>query len=108
MTSPAWTIAPAHTTGTLTEPAVLLTVPCALIALDHTGNAIAVRSATSRTPASMIRPTTPCARAETASSYPNIPSVDSDVVVTTSTSPGRHSSIAAWIIRLSPGCDEIV
>ena len=87
MTSPAWTMAPAQTTGTLTEPGVALTVPWALIALAQTGNSIAVRSATSRTPASMIRPTTPCARADTASSSPNIPSVDSDVVVTTRTSP---------------------
>ena len=37
-----------------------------------------------------------------------MPSVDSDVVVTTRMSPGRHSSIAAWIIRLSPAWHEIV
>ena len=30
-------MAPAQTTGTLTEPAVALTVPCALIAFDQTG-----------------------------------------------------------------------
>ena len=56
----------------------------------------------------MIRPTTPWARADTPSSSPNIPSVDSEVVVTTRTSPGWQTSIAAWIIRLSPGADEIV
>ena len=56
----------------------------------------------------MTRPTTPCARADTASSSPNIPSVDSDVVVTTRMSPGSQTSIAAWIIRLSPGAHETV
>jgi hypothetical protein len=72
-----------------------LTVPCAEIAFAHTGNSIVVRSATSRMPASMIRPTAPCARADTASRSPNIPSVDSDVVVTTRISPGLQTSIAA-------------
>src|SRR5437867_12279088 len=108
MTSPARTLAPAQTTGTLTDPGVAFTVPCALIALAHTGNPIAVMSVTSRTPASITRPATPRARADTASSSPNIPSVDSDVVVTTSTSPVRQTSSAAWIIRLSPGWHETV
>ena len=52
-------LVPAHTTGTFTEPAVAFTVPCAETAFDHTGNCISVRSLTSRTPASMINPTTP-------------------------------------------------
>src|SRR5688572_3014889 len=94
--------------GTFTDPAVALTVPCADTAFDHTGNSIFVKSATSRTPASMIKPTTPWARAETARSSPNIPSVDSDVVDTTRMSPGRQTSIAAWIIRLSPGAHNTV
>src|SRR5262249_23156780 len=108
MTSPGWMDAPAHTTGTLTHPAVALTVPCALMALDHTGKFIAVMSRTSRTPASMTRPATPRACADTASSSPNIPSVDSAVVVTTSTSPAWHHSSAAWIIRLSPAWHDTV
>ena len=37
MTSPGRCCAPAQTTGTLTEPGVALTVPCALIAFDQTG-----------------------------------------------------------------------
>ena len=31
------------------------------------------------------------------------PPADGDVVVTTRTSPNRHCSTAAWIMRLSPG-----
>ena len=108
MTSPGCTIAPAHTTGMFTDPAVAFTVPCALIAFAHTGKFIAVMSVTSRTPASMTRPDAPRARDETASSSPNIPSVDSAVVVTTSTSPSRHSSSDAWIIRLSPAWHDTV
>ena len=73
-----------------------------MMAFDHTGKSIAVSSLTSRTPASMIKPSTPCATSDVASSSPNMPSVESDSVVTTSTSPGWHTSIAAWIIRLSP------
>ena len=61
ITSPGFTTAPAQTTGTFTDPAVALTVPCAEMAFAQTGKFIAVRSAVSRTPASMIRPTTPCA-----------------------------------------------
>src|ERR1039458_3575873 len=56
-----------------------------------------------RTPSSMTRPRTPRTASEVASSSPNIPSVDGDVVVTTSRSPAWHCSAAAWIIRLSPG-----
>ena len=37
-----------------------------------------------------------------------MPSVDSDVVVTTRMSPGWHSSMAAWSIRLSPAWHETV
>ena len=37
-----------------------------------------------------------------------MPSVDSEVVVTTRMSPCRQNSIAAWIMRLSPGWQEIV
>ena len=40
MTSPGWTPAPAQTTGTLTEPGVAFTVPCALTAFDQTGKSI--------------------------------------------------------------------
>jgi hypothetical protein len=65
------------------------------MAFDQTGKPMAVMSATSRTPASMTSPATPRACADTASSSPNIPSVDSDVVETTSTSPARQSSSAA-------------
>jgi len=65
------------------------------MAFAQTGKSIAVISVTSRTPASMTRPATPRARDDTARSSPNIPSVDSDVVVTTSMSPARHSSSAA-------------
>src|SRR5262245_18413055 len=94
--------------GTLTEPAVAFTVPCAETAFDQTGKFISVRSLTSRTPASMTKPTTPCARADSARSSPNIPSVDSEVVDTTRMSPFWQNSIEAWIIRLSPGWQEIV
>ena len=79
----------------MTEPAVALTVPCADTAFDQTGKSISVRSFTSRTPASIMRPTTPCARADSASNSPNIPSVDSDVVDTTRMSPFWQNSIAA-------------
>jgi hypothetical protein len=37
-----------------------------------------------------------------------MPSVDGEVVVTTRTSPGRHTSTAAWIMRLSPGWQDTV
>ena len=70
ITSPAFTICPPQTTGTLTEPKVSLTVPCAEIAADQTGNPIAVRSRTSRTPASTIRPRQPFAMALVASKSP--------------------------------------
>ena len=39
ITSPGLTSAPAQTTGTLTEPSVSLTVPCAETAFDQTGKA---------------------------------------------------------------------
>ena len=76
-----------------------------VIALAHTGKSISVRSSTSRTPASMTRPTRR-ARAETASRSPNIPSVltgrgghDQDVA-------RWHSSTATCIIQLSPGWQQ--
>jgi hypothetical protein len=78
------------------------------MARDHTGNPIPRSCSTSRTPASMTTATTPCAPSDVASSSPSMPSVEGDVVVTTSTSPGRHVSTAAWIIRLSPGWQETV
>src|SRR4029077_9527794 len=95
--------APAQTTGTFTDPGVFFTVPCEWMARDHTGKSITVRSAPARTAVSMTRPTTPRDRADTASRSPNIPSVDSETVVTTRMSTAVHCSIAAWIIRLSPG-----
>src|SRR5580658_1710940 len=107
-TSPGWIAAPAHTTGIFTDPAVALTVPCALMALDHTGKSMAVSSLTSRTPASMINPRTPCATREVASKSPNMPSVESEPVVTTRTSPGWHTATAAWIMRLSPDWQSTV
>ena len=70
MTSPASIAAPAQTTGTLTEPSVSLTVPCAETAFDQTGKPISVRSRTSRTPASMTSPRQPRAIAEVASRSP--------------------------------------
>ena len=48
-----------RSTGTLTDPGVALTVPCAWTALDHTGKPIERRSATSRTPVVVTRPRTP-------------------------------------------------
>ena len=51
----------------------------------------------------MISPRTPRAASEVASSSPNAPSQDGDVVVITMRSPGWACSTAAWIIRLSPG-----
>jgi hypothetical protein len=63
-------IAPAQTTGTLTDPRVALTVPWADTAFDQTGKPILVRSSTSRTPASMTRPRQPRAMAEVASRSP--------------------------------------
>jgi hypothetical protein len=88
MTSPGDTDAAAHTIGTLTLPGLVFEVPCDDTALDHTGNPSDVISLVSRTPASMITPATPCAMHDSASSSPNIPSVDSDMVAMTSTSPG--------------------
>ena len=101
--SPGRTIWPPTDTGTLTAPGVSLTVPCALTAADQAGKPMARSSATSRRPASITMPRTPRAASEVASSSPNIPSVDGEVVVTTSRSPARHCSAAAWIMRLSPG-----
>jgi hypothetical protein len=54
----------------LTEPSVSLTVPCAETAFDQTGNLISPRAAMSRTPASMISPTTPRALSDVASNSP--------------------------------------
>jgi len=108
MTSPGFTSMPAHTTGTLTDPGVAFTVPCAEMALAHTGNFISVSSLVSRTPASMIKPATPWAWHEVPSKSPNMPSVDSEVVTTTKTSPGLQTSIEAWTIRLSPGWHDTV
>ena len=84
------------------------TVPMAEMAFAQTGKSMAVRSATSRTPALITSPATPRARSEVASRSPNMPSVDSAVQVTTRTSPAWHSSIAAWIIRLSPAWHSTV
>src|SRR5215469_15812863 len=90
-------------TGTLTAPAVALTVPCALIAAENTGKPMACSPATSRTPPVVTRPRTPRWASEVASNSPNAPSVDGDEVVTTRKSPAQHCSTAAWIMRLSPG-----
>src|ERR1035437_2446703 len=108
MTSPGRTSAPAQTTSTLTQPAVALTVPWAEMAFAQTGKFMAVSSLVSRTPASMANPTTPCARQLSPSNSPNMPSSDSEVVATTKTSPGATTSMAAWIIRLSPGWHHTV
>jgi hypothetical protein len=88
-------MAPAQTMGTFTLPAMVLVVPCADTVRDHAGKAMAESSAVSRTPASITRPATPCARHDSASNSPNIPSVLADVVETTSTSPGWTTAIAA-------------
>ena len=48
---------------------------------------MAVSSETSRTPASMIRPRTPCATSDVPSSSPNMPSVESEV-------HGHHQHVA--------------
>ena len=37
-----------------------------------------------------------------------MPCVDGAVVATTKMSPSWHTSTAAWIMRLSPGCDSTV
>jgi hypothetical protein len=68
--SPGLTTAPAHTTGTLTEPIVALIVPLALTHLLHTGKPISVSTFTSRTPASMMRPRAPRALNEVTSRSP--------------------------------------
>ena len=101
--SPGQIRCPPMLTGTLTAPAVALTVPCAETAAQKTGKPIACSSATSRTPPVVTRPRTPRCCSDVPSSSPNAPSVFGDVVVTTRMSPGRHCSTAAWIIRLSPG-----
>ena len=95
ITSPGLTGAPAAHAPARSPTRRRLDRPLSEIAFAHTGKSIVVRSATSRTPASMTGPTAPCARADTASRSPNIPSVDSDVVVTTRMSPGLQTSIAA-------------
>src|SRR5262245_23384224 len=106
--SPGWTSCPPQTTGTFTEPGLVLVVPCGLTARAHTGNPIAVSSAASRTPAAVTRPIAPWARREVARSSPIIPSVEIEVVVTTRMSPGSSNSTAAWTMRLSPGGHETV
>ena len=87
ITSPALTIAPPSTTGTLTDPGDALTVPSHDTWRDHTGKPISRRSSVSRTPASITRPRTPRAITEVASSSPNIPCVDGAVLATTRMSP---------------------
>ena len=56
--------------GTWMFPSVSFTVPCAQIALDQTGKRIFVRSATSRTPASITSPRAPRARKLVTSNSP--------------------------------------
>src|SRR5947199_64740 len=79
--------APAQTTGTFTEPRVALMVPLALMARENTGNFVAVRSLTSRTPPSMTRPRAPRARKLVANRSPKKPSSLSLVHAATATSP---------------------
>ncbi len=57
----------------------------------------------SRTPPVVTRPRTPRCCSWVANSSPNEPSSDGETVVTTRMSPGCVCSIAAWIMRLSPG-----
>jgi hypothetical protein len=108
ITSPGCTSAPAHTTGTLTEPSVALIVPLAWMARLNTGKFIAFRSRTSRTPPSITRPLQPRALNEVASRSPKKPSVLSLVQAATTTSPGRICSAATCSIQLSPGCSSAV
>src|SRR5262245_54850291 len=103
ITSPGEITIPPSTTGTLTDPAVALTVPWHETWRDHTGKPSWRSSAVSRTPASTTSARTPRAITEVASSSPNMPCEDGAVLVTTRTSPSSHTSTAAWIIRLSPG-----
>src|SRR6476661_2187370 len=102
-TSPGSTAAPAHVTGTLTDPSRFFTVPWADTHLDHTGNFIAVSSTMSRQPASITSPRTPRAAKVVASSSPKYPYSEGDSGATINTSPGSHCSTATWIIQLSSG-----
>src|SRR5574337_194595 len=77
ITSPGFTSAPAHTTGTLTEPSVALTVPLAEIVLLQTGNFISASVLTSRTPASITSARAPRAMKLVASRSPKYPSLHS-------------------------------
>ena len=107
-TSPGFTSAPAQITGMFTDPSVALTVPLALIARENTGNCIAVRSLTSRTPPSITSPLAPRARKLVASRSPKNPSSLSVVQAATTTSPSRNCSAATCSIQLSPGCSSTV
>ena len=102
-TSPGLTVTPPRTTGTLTEPGLLFTVPWQETWRVQTGKPMSRRSAESRTPASITSPRTPRAISDEASRSPNIPWVDGAVLTTTKTSPSWHTSTAAWIMMLSPG-----
>src|SRR6478752_1045728 len=108
ITSPGLMLTPAHTTGTLTEPTLALTVPLAEIARDHTGNFISLISAASRQPMSRITPFAPSALSEVASSSPKPPSLFSLEQATTRMSPFFSTSQATWIIQLSPGWQSAV
>ena len=107
-TSPGVTSAPAHTTGTFTEPSVALTVPFDEIARLHTGKFISASTRTSRTPPSMISARAPRALKLVASRSPKKPSVDSVVTPATTMSPGWICSAATCSIQLSPGCSRTV
>jgi hypothetical protein len=79
------------------------------MALLHTGKFISVRSFTSRTPASMIRPAG-AARLEAGGQQVAEVAVGalSAVTAATTTSPGWICSAATCIIQLSPGCSSTV
>ena len=96
------------TTGTLTDPALAFTVPWHETCCDPHGEAhLAQLGGMSRTPASMTRARTP-GHQRRRQQVAEHPVCEGEVVVTTSTSPARHTSTAAWIIRLSPGWHDTV
>jgi hypothetical protein len=106
-TSPGSTAAPAQTTGTLTEPSVSLTVPCAEIALDQTGKPI------SRGPHIAHarvddQPAQPARLRRGGQKSPKYPASEGEVGASTRTSPGLICSMATCTIQLSQGGARIV
>ena len=108
MTSPGSIGAPAQTIGTLTEPSVALTVPCANTAFDQTGKPICREVAHVAHAGIDDQPATAARHRRGGEQVAEIAVLAGLVGASTRMSPACNCSIATWIIQLSPGGAEIV